>query len=107
MSPYRRVEYLSEYDPHSLRRSPRLRSSSSRDVGSGPLSFPLSSATYSATSRQTLSGFKDYEETATSNILNESGQSVPQAFDEDIHQDGGMDLPEHLYGMNCFIDIHE
>ena len=93
---YRHVEHLHEYDSHPVRRSPRLSSRYSRADGSGHL-FPLTSVTYSATSRQSLSGFKYCDETASANILNESGQSVPVTFDNDVQHS---DLPEHLYGMN-------
>lgn len=66
--------------------------------------FPLTTVNYSVTSRQTLSGFKDFDDTST-NILNESGQSVPLAFDDDIHHSGSYDLPEHLYGTLLWICV--
>ncbi len=95
--PPRPLEHLSEYDALPVRRSPRLSSRYSRGDAIGSVPFPLSTLSYSATSRQTLSGFKEYDDPSTS-ILNESGQSVPAAFDEDF-QGGGSDMPEHLYGM--------
>ena len=62
-----------------IRRSPRLRERYSRERSEGPTSLTV---TYTATSRQSLSGYlrqKKLEE--QQNILNESGQSVPSYFD--------------------------
>lgn len=56
-------------------------------MGETTTAFPLTSAAYAATSRQSLSGYtyKDFEEssTTTGSILDESGQSVPPSFDVD------------------------
>ena len=118
------MQHVIESDSGIVRRSPRLSARYSSGTGLG--SFPLTSVTYSATSRPSLSGYtKDYQDTTVS-VLNESGQSVPPSFDEDegfaptglspggeisfqpgyisaataqVEVAGDSDLPEHLYGM--------
>ena len=93
----RRLEQVA--DTHTIRRSPRLSGRFSAESRSVPRPYHVSS-------RQSLRGYgkgKKKEEVASTNILNESGQSVPASFDDEadggaFEKREGAGVSPHLYG---------
>ena len=91
----RRVDVMME-DQGDVRRSPRLRERYSRNRSAG--SYPLTTVSYVATSRPSLSGYSRQREWEQhDSILNESGQSVPSTFDLEQDDDASTGSGEYMF----------